>query len=143
MKQVTLYTANKQIVKSYDMKYVVQHELYSIDFMPVRNSDVLMDKREVQIKHLPIERFCWRDEKGNYTREIFAAFDDELREIIGCTQEKFERDVQERVRPVRERLSQTEKSFSAVKDELKTLHNLSVWRSLGWSISKLWRRCNV
>lgn len=143
MKQVTLYTANKQTVKSYDMKYVVQQGLHSIDFMPVYNSDVLMDKREVNIKHLPVERFCWGDGKGNYTREIFAAFDDELREIIGCTQEKFERDIQERIRPVRERLNQTEKSFSAVKDELKTLHSLSVWRSLGWSISKLWRRCNV
>lgn len=143
MKQVTLYTANRQTVKSYDMEYVVQHELYSIDFMPVRNSDVLMDKQEVNIKYLPVERFCWADGKGNYTREIFAAFDEELREIIGCTQEKFERDVQERTRPVRERLNQTEKSFSAVKDELKTLHSLSVWRSLGWSISKLWRRCNV
>lgn len=143
MKQVTLYTANRQTVKSYDMKYVVQHELYSIDFMPVYNSDVLMDKREVKIKHLPVERFCWADGKGNYTREIFAAFDEELRELIGCTQEKFERDVQERVRPVKERLNQTEKDFSAVKDELKTLHCLNVWDSLVWSISKLWRRCNV
>lgn len=140
MKQVTLYTANRQIVKSYDMKYVVQHELYSIDFMPVYNSDVIMDKREVQIKHLPVERFCWADGQGNYTREIFAAFDEELREIIGCTQEKFERDVQERIRPVRERLVQTERDFLAVKDELKTLHNLSVWRSLGWALGKLWRR---
>lgn len=143
MKQVTLYTVNRQTVKYYDMKYVVQHELYSIDFMPVYNSDVLMDKSEVNIKHLPVERFCWGDGRGGYTREVFAAFDDELRELIGCTQEKFERDVQERIRSVKERLNQTEKSFSAVKDELKTLHNLSVWRSLGWSISKLWRRCNV
>lgn len=131
MKQVTLYTANRQTVKSYDMKYVVQHELYSIDFMPVYNSDVLMDKREVNIKYLPVERFCWADGK-----EIFAAFDEELREIIGCSQEKFERDVQattdRRVKPL-------EKELLAVKDELKTLHSLSVWRSLAWSISKLWR----
>lgn len=133
MKQVTLYSATKQHVMSYDMQSVQQcHYPNMMDILPVRNSDVLLDKQEVEIKHLPVERFCWSNGK-----EIFVAFDEELREIIGCSQEKFKRDVQEatdrRVKPL-------ERDLLMVKDELKTLHNLSVWDSLVWSIGKLWRR---
>jgi hypothetical protein len=135
--EVTIYSTTKKTVQSYDRNYIPH---YVREPMPVYNSDIILDKQEVEIHHLPIERFCWADGKGNYTREIFAAFDEELREIIGCSQEKFERDVQaatdRRVKPL-------EKELLAVKDELKTLHSLSVTASLWWAISKLWRRCNV
>lgn len=136
MKQVTLYSAHKQQVISYDMQYVKQyHYPYTWDILSVRNSDTILDKQEVEIKHLPIERFCWSGGK-----EVFAAFDEELREIIGCSQEKFERDVQA---ATNSRVNREFKALLVVKDELKTLNSLSIWRSLGWSISKLWRRCNV
>jgi hypothetical protein len=133
MPQVTIYSTTKKTVQSYDRNYIPH---YVREPIPVYNSDIILDKAEVQIHHLPIERFCWADGKGNYTREIFAAFDDELREIIGCSQEKFERDVQTATdRRVKHEYTQ----LLAVKDELKTLHNLSVGASLWWSISKLWR----
>lgn len=139
MKQVTLYSANKQSVMSYDMQTVKQYHQIPQQFIPVFNSSIILDKLEVEIKHIPIERFCWADGKGGRTREVFAAFDEELREIIGCSQEKFRRDVQEATdRRVKQEYSQ----LLMVKDELKTLHNLSVWDSLGWAFGKLWRRCN-
>lgn len=133
MKQVTLYSATKQYVMSYDMQSIQQYHYPSMmDILSVRNSDVLLDKQEVEIKHLPVERFCWSNGK-----EIFAAFDEELREIIGCSQDKFKRDVQE---ATDRRIKQEYNDLLMVKDELKTLHCLSVWDSLLWSIRKLWRR---
>lgn len=132
MVEVTIYSATKKTVKSYDRNHIPHY----IRPMPVWNSDMILCKDEVEIHHLPIERFCWADVEGGYTREIFAAFDEELREIIGCSQEKFERDVQtatdRRVKPL-------EKELLAVKCELEALINLSVGASLWWSISKLWR----
>lgn len=133
MKEVTLYSANKQSVMSYDMQTIKQYHQMPQQILPVRNSSIILDKQEVEIKHLPIERFCWASGK-----EIFAAFDEELLEIIGCSQEKFKRDVQT---ATDRRVIPLEKELLAVKDELKTLHNLSVWRSLGWAFTKLWRRC--
>lgn len=133
MKQVTLYSASKQIVTSYDMQIVEQyHSIGFQDLLPVRNSDILLNKQEVEIKRLPIERFCWSNGK-----EIFAAFDEELRAIIGCTQEKFERDVQTATeRRVKHQYTQ----LLAVKDEHQDLINLSPWRSMIWSIKKIWRK---
>lgn len=132
MPQVTIYSVTKKTVQSYDRNYIPHY----VRPMPVWNSDMILCKDEVEIHHLPIERFCWADGKGNYTREIFAAFDEELREIIGCSQEKFERDVQtatdRRVKPL-------ERELLVVKDELKTLLSLSPWRSMVWAIKKLWR----
>jgi len=137
MKQVTLYSAHKQQVMSYDMQYVKQyHYPYTWDILSVRNSDTILDKQEVEVKHLPIERFCWADGNGGYTREIFAAFDEELREIIGCSQEKFEQDVKTATdRRVKHQYSQ----LLTVKDDHQALISLSLWGRLVWSIKKIWR----
>lgn len=137
MREVTLYSTNKQSVMSYDMQTVKQYHQIPPQMLPVRNSSVVLDKQEVEIKHLPVERFCWSDGKGNYTREIFAAFDEELREIIGCSQEKFKRDVQEATdRRVKHQYTQ----LLAVKDDYKTLVDLSPWCSMVWAIKKIWRK---
>jgi hypothetical protein len=131
VKQVTLYTANKQQVMSYDLKALHQYKYPPMqDLLPVYGSDKVLDKSTVEKISLPIERFCWSSGK-----EIFAAFDEELREIIGCSQEKFKQDVEIATdRRVKQEYSQ----LLAVKDELKTLHNLSVLDSIKWSIRKLW-----
>lgn len=136
MKLITIYSANKQSVMSYDMQTVKQYHQIPQQITPVRNSSVVLDKQEVEIKHLPVERFCWGDENG-ITREIFAAFDEELREIIGCSQDKFKRDVQEATdRRVKYQYTQ----LLAVKDDHQALINLSVWRSIVWAIKKIWRK---
>lgn len=137
MKPITLYSTSKQVVQSYDMQFVQQYQYPSLqEAICVRNSDILLDKQEVEVKHLPIERFCWGNEKG-MRREIFAAFDEELREIIECSQDKFKRDVQEATdRRVKHQYTQ----LLAVKYDHQALIELSTWRSMVWAIKKIWRK---
>lgn len=137
MKQVTLYSAHKQQVISYDMQYVQQyHYPYAWDILSVRNSDTILDKQEVEVKHLPIERFCWADGRGGYTREVFAAFDEELRELVGISLERFERDVQT---ATDRRVKRDYTQLLAVKDDHQALISLSLWGRLAWAIKKVWR----
>lgn len=130
MKKITLYSTNKQSVTSYDMNYIRQyHYPYTWDLLSVRNSDTILDKQEVQIKYLPIERFCWSDGK-----EIFTAFDEELREIIGCSQEKFKRDVDEATeKQVGNRYSE----LLANKAQLEELQKLSLWATFKGKLSRI------
>lgn len=136
MKPVTLYSANKQMVMSYSMDYLTQHHYARpAELLFARNSDKIFDKQEVEVKNLPIERFCWGNAQG-ITKEVFAAFDEELREIIGCSQEKFNRDLKEATdRCVKREYTQ----LLAVKDDHKALIELSPWRSMVWAIKKIWR----
>jgi len=106
-----------------------------MDMMSVRNSDILLNKQEVEVKHLPVERFCWGNKNG-VTREIFAAFDEELRELIGCSQDKFERDVQE---ATDKRVKHQYTQLLAVKDDHQSLIELSPWCNMVWAIKKIWR----
>lgn len=135
MKQVTLYTAQKKIVQSYDMRTIPQYHYPPIqDLIPVRRSSELLDKQDIQIDNLPVERFMWANDNGVY-REVYAAFDKELLELIGCSQEKFKRDVNEAVdRFVKQKYS----DLLAVKSTLETLQSYSLWHRLCWSIKRIW-----
>ena len=89
------------------------------------------DKSKVKIEHehIPIRVFTFACE-GEVRRTVYAAFDDELLELIGCT----ERDVSNRVyRAVSDAYAPLESELLRVKTELKTLQSLSLW---GW-IGKL------
>lgn len=137
MNQVTLYTVSKQIAHSFDMQYVTQYHYPPIqEIIPIRNSDMFLNKQEVEVKNLPVERFCWGNKDG-VTKEIFAAFDEELRDIIGCSQEKFKQDVERATdRCVKHEYTQ----LLAVKDDHQALIELSPWRSMVWAIKKIWRK---
>lgn len=137
MKQVTLYSAHKQQILSTDLSALHQFKYLPMqDMLPIKYSDEIIIQDQVEKIRLPIEKYCWQDNYGN-RREILAAFDEGLREIIGCFQEKFKRDVQT---ATDRRVKQEYNDLLMVKDELKTLYCLSVWDSLVWSIRKLWRR---
>lgn len=135
MNQVTLYTTQKKLVQSYDMRTVPQyHYPPTQNLVPVRGSSTLLDKQEIQIDNLPVERFWWANDNGVY-QEVFAAFDRELLEFIGCSQEKFKRDVNE---AVDRRIKQEYSDLLAVKSALQTLQNYSLWDRLCWSIKCIW-----
>ena len=135
MNQVTLYTTQKKLVQSYDKQNVPQYHYPPMqDLVPVRGSSVLLDKQEIQIDNLPIERFWWASDNGVY-REVYAAFDRELLELIGCSQEKFKRDVNE---AVDRRVKQDYSDLLAVKSTLETLESYSLWDRLCWSIKRIW-----
>jgi len=134
MKQVTLYSTTKQSVMSYDM-HTIRQACYSPNFSvtPCRNSDTLFNTQEVQINNLPIERFCWQDDCGGY-REVYAAFDQELRELIGCSQEKFKRDVDSSVQ-----LRMKKEHAALMKDskELNNILNMTFWKKIVWVLKSL------
>lgn len=133
MKQVTLYSAHKQQVMSYDLKALHQFKYIPMqDLLPVYGSDQLLAKSTVEKISLPIELYRWSNGK-----EILAAFDEELRELIGISQEKFERDVKTATdRRVKHQYTQ----LLAVKDDHQALIELSPWRSMVWAIKKIWRK---
>jgi len=133
--QVTLYTTQKKFVQSYDMRTIPQCHYPAIqDLIPVRGSSALLDKQEIQTDHLPVERFMWANDNGIY-REVFAAFDRELLELIGCSQEKFKRDVNN---AVDRRVNQEYSDYLVVKSTLETLQSYSLWDRLCWSIKRIW-----
>ena len=132
MRQVTLYSATKQQVISYDLKSLHQFKYPPIqDLIPVYGSDQVLAKSTVEKISSPIELYRWSN-----GREILAAFDEELRELIGISQDKFERDVKTATdRRVKHQYAQ----LLAVKDDHQGLIELSPWRSMVWAIKKIWR----
>lgn len=81
MKSVTVYTAKKNQVVSYGetVPYYTGSAVYDIS----PQAGQYFVKETVEEIHLPIKRFCWEDGK-----EVYAAFDKELLEMIACLQEQ-------------------------------------------------------
>ena len=100
----------------------------------MRGSSALLDKQEIQTDHLPVERFMWANDNGVY-REVYAAFDRELLELIGCCQEKFKRDMNE---AVDRRIKKDYFDYLAVKSTLETLQRQPERATLCWSIKRIW-----
>lgn len=94
MKKVTLYQVNKtEKIVSGDHLELRQ---YSYDqITPIRNSDEFIIQKDkcVEVINLPVQKyvFCQKNWKGSVEERItYAAFDDELLELIQCERSKFE-----------------------------------------------------
>lgn len=104
MKTVLVYTAKENLIMSYgDSVPVHSADIHNISYQ----AGEFFDKREIETIHLPIRRFCWHD-----GREVFAAFDEELLELIGCTREQKDNElalsVQKRTKPLLEKIDRYE-----------------------------------
>ena len=90
MNKVTLYQATKSehLVQS---NYI---QLMSFDSVTrIRGSDEFIPKQEVKHINIPIQKYVFsqKDWKGNVEeRIVYAAFDDELLELIQCERDKFQ-----------------------------------------------------
>lgn len=135
MKEVTLYTTQKKQVLSYDMQSIRQYSQVMNDVVPIRNSPDFVQRQEIEEYNLPVQKFCWQTSSGY--KEVYAAFDKELLELIGCSQERFQRDVNE---AVDSRVKQQYSDLLVKKTELETLQNMNVWPTLKWAFSKIWRK---
>ena len=89
MNKVTLYQATKT-------EHLVQSnhiQLMSFDSVTrIRGSDEFIPKQEVKHINIPIQKYVFsqKDWKGNVEeRIVYAAFDDELLELIQCERNKF------------------------------------------------------
>lgn len=135
MKEVTLYTTQKKQVLSYDMQSIRQYSQVMNDVVPIRNSPDFVQRQEIEEYNLLVQKFCWQTSSGY--KEVYAAFDKELLELIGCSQERFQRDVNE---AVDSRVKQQYSDLLVKKTELETLQNMNVWPTLKWAFSKIWRK---
>ncbi|MGL5012974.1 MAG: hypothetical protein ACRC6V_01625 [Bacteroidales bacterium] len=103
MKTVKVYTAKESLVMSYGDSVPVHSDIHNISYQ----AGEFFDKREIETIHLPIRRFYWHD-----GREVFAAFDQQLLELIGCTQEQKDNElalsVEKRTKPLLGKLNQYE-----------------------------------
>lgn len=80
MKQVTVYTLSKKQAVSYGDTIPT----YTTDFRDIDyQAGEYFSNQSIKEVHLPIHRFCWYGGK-----EIFAAFDEEVLELIGCLQDQ-------------------------------------------------------
>lgn len=131
MKEVTMYSVKKHKVKTTKDHLVVQH---AVPYQRIGMVDGLYyDKTQVNIKQEPIPVRVFTFSCGETIRTVYAAFDEELLELIGCTEREVNNRVHVAVRDIRVPL---ENALFNVKSELKTLQDLSLW---GW-IGKLYKR---
>lgn len=136
MKEVTMYSIKKHKVLTTNDHVVVQH---TIPYQSIGMVDGLYyDKRQVKIEHeyAPIRVFTFACE-GEMRRTVYAAFDEELLELIGCT----EREVNNRIyKAVSDASAPLENALFNVKSELKTLQDLSLWGTVVWKIKQIWSK---
>ena len=117
MKQVTVYTTKKNVVASHG-EYVPQYKLAPIDIS--YQAGECFDKRSVEEVHLPIQRFRWCD-----GREVFAAFDEELLEMIGCLQSQRDDEI------MRAKIKIAEAFIKSYQAELSNkVKSLSFWQRI-------------
>lgn len=92
LNKVTLY----QTSKSYHLThsgYIAASQLIYDDVIRIRGSEEFISKREIKNIEYPVQKYVFlqKDWKGNVEeRIVYAAFDNELLELIQCEREKFQ-----------------------------------------------------
>lgn len=93
MNKVTLYQTTKSEHLTFRDHIAVSQLAYD-DVIRIRGSDKFISKREVKSLEYPIQEYVFlqQDWKGNVEeRIVYAAFDDELLELIQCERSKFQK----------------------------------------------------
>ena len=133
MKEVTMYSIKKHKVMTFSDHITVQHAIPYQSLGMVDNLYYDKSKVKIEHEHIPIRVFTFACE-GEMRRTVYAAFDEELLELIGCT----ERDVSNRVcKAVSDSRAPLESELLLIKTELKTLQSLSLWGTVVWKIKQL------
>lgn len=135
MKEITLYTTQKKQVLSYDMQSIRQYSHVMNDVVSIRNSPDFVQRQTIEEYDLPVQRFCWQTSSGY--KDVYAAFDRELLELIGCSQEKFDRDLEG---AVNRRVKHQYQHLLLKKTELETLQSMGWWDTVKCAFKKIWRK---
>lgn len=88
-------------------------------------------EHEIQVDHLPVRRFCFRQEDGEVDNR-FVAFDRELEDVIGVMLDDYTRDLQYGYKKAREGLIDT------YENQIKVLKSRSVWDMMKLKFSEWW-----
>lgn len=89
MKKVLLYQATVKEVNTSSCGTIPIHKMSEpIKFAHNDPTHRAFLRSDINIEHCAIERFMWSD--GNQRREVYAAFDSQLLELIGCRQDQVD-----------------------------------------------------
>lgn len=148
MNKVTLYQVSKtdQVVSGDHLEL----RQYSYDqITPIRNSDEFIIQKDkcVQVTNLPIQKyvFCQKNWKTGEVSEnvVYAAFDDQLLELIQCERSKFQKlndelvckvaqiqDLKGENNVLQQRHSRLENECLQLKTKLSKIAQMSWWKRI-------------
>ena len=92
MNKVTLYQTTKSEHLTYSGHIAASQVTYD-DVTRIRGSDEFISKQEIKRIENPVQKYVFsqKDWKGNIEeRIVYAAFDEQLLELIQCERSKFE-----------------------------------------------------
>lgn len=128
MKPVTLYTANRKLVKSHNGYIPIAT---SGPIVKCSNSFDMFMEHEITVDQLPIKRFCFRQEDGT-VEDRFVAFDRELEEIIGVMLDDYTSELQCGYKKAREGL------IESYECQIKYLNSRTIWDMIKFKFSEWW-----
>lgn len=127
MQRVSLYTATRKVVTSHSGHIPVVSRTGALRHSC--NSPDMFIADEIKVDHLPIRRFCFRQEDESIENR-FVAFDRELEEVIECL-------IDEGVLNVSRQCRSYIETIAELRGEIKTLQDRSIWSIL---VSKFKRK---
>lgn len=131
MKRVILYQATAKEVNTFNPHSIPIHKKSeSIAFAKNDSEHRAFLKSDVNIEHCTVERFMWGD--GVHRREVYAAFDSQLLELIGCKQDQVERIVLSAVDKQCKVTNIAVSQLNKAESELKRYNTMTLWQRVKW-----------
>ena len=145
MNKVTLYqtTKSEHLTCSW---HVAASQLTCDDVTRIRGSDEFIYKQEIENIEYPVQKYVFsqKDWKGNVEeRIVYAAFDDELLELIQCERSKFQSLIDELVckadqtqdlkgenNVLQQRHSRLENECLQLKTKLSKIAQMNWWKRI-------------
>ena len=145
MNKVTIYQTTKSEHLTY-YGYIAASQLTYDDVTRIRSSDEFISKQEVKRIEYPVQKYVFsqQDWKGNVEeRIVYAAFDNELLELIQCERSKFQnlndelvckvaqiQDLKGENNVLQQRHSRLEDECLQLKTKLSKIAQMSWWKRI-------------
>lgn len=131
MKRVILYQATSREVNTYALGSIPIHTRSEpLQFAHNDPNHRAFLKSDVKIEHCAIERFMWDD--GIHRREVYAAFDSSLLELIGCKQDQVDRLIQSAVDKQCKLTGAAILRAEKAESELRRYDTATLWQRVKW-----------
>lgn len=126
MQIVNLYTLKVDRVPAYNRDCLIQNRLIDIRNAYPVDANTIIDKSAIEHIEIPIRKYRWSNGK-----EVLAAFDREVLELIGIDQESFQAKVGVEARKL------AEVKVKEFEDKLKKMLDMSFWQRIKWAFKAL------
>lgn len=145
MNKVTLYQTTKSEHLTHS-GYIAASQMIYDDVIRIRGSDEFISKREIKNIEYPVQKYVFlqKDWKGNVEeRVVYAAFDNELLELIQCERSKFQnlndelvckaaqiQDLKGENSVLQQRHSRLENECLQLKTKLSKIEQMNWWKRI-------------